>query len=94
MGAKKLTGQAKAAVREMRTNMEDIVRTNASSTWMAEVEQEPEKVRVLLQAKLAQVPATAAKITGPRDDNDVSFAIWEKVKRKVGVDLEAPLTIS
>ena len=38
MGAKKSTGQAKAAVREMRTNMEDIVRTNTSSTWMAEVE--------------------------------------------------------
>ena len=38
MGAKKSISATKSVVREMRTNMEDIVRTNASSTWMAEVE--------------------------------------------------------
>ena len=78
----------------MTTRLEDILKTNSASTWMVEVEQDGDTIRQQLQAKLAQVPQQAARVSGPRDDRDVSYAIWQKIKNKVGVDFEEPLSVS
>ena len=85
---------------EMRTAPSDIIQTNASSTWMVEIEAgDPARVSQLLQAKLTGVPAEAARVSGPRGDNDVSHRIWEKYVKptsmyKFGVDIEAPIPVS
>ena len=78
----------------MLTSIEDIVRTNSESTWMAEIEQDQAALRQNLQAKLAGVPSGAARGSGPREPNDVSYRISEKIKYKVGVDFEVPLLVS
>ena len=78
----------------MVTDIADVVTTNSASGWMAEVEQDAATVRQLLQAKLATVPQSAAKVSGPRNEQDISFALWERAKRKVGVDFEQPKTVS
>ena len=46
-----------------------------------------------MQAKLAFVPGEAARVSGPRGDNDVSYCIWER-KKKAGEDYEAPIPVS
>ena len=45
------------------------------------------------------MPGEGARVSGPRDDNDVSYRIWhesvvELSKYKFGVDLEAPIRVS
>ena len=61
---------------------------------MAEIEQEQATLRQNLLAKLAEVPPEAARVSGPREPNDVSHRIWERVKYKVGIDFEQPLLVS
>ena len=62
---------------------------------MAEVEQGPDVVRQLLQTKLAQVPAEAARVSGPRiEGKDISYLVWQKVKKNYNSDPEEPLTLS
>ena len=60
----------------MATALGDVQTTNSASTWMAKAEQSEEQVQQQLLALLAQVPADAAKISGPRDTSDLSFLIW------------------
>ena len=74
--------------------MADIVRTNSASSWMAAIEADPNQVKQALLAKLATVPASAAKVSGKRNDSDVSYLIWQQVKHKVGIDFEEPLTLT
>lgn len=76
------------------TKMADIVRTNSASNWMAAIEANPNQVKQALLAKLATVPASAAKVSGKRNDSDVSYLIWQQVKHKVGIDFEEPLTLT
>ena len=76
----------------MVTGEGDIVRTNCGSSWMVDIEQDG--LRENLTQKLASVPPEAAKISGPREANDVSHQIWERVKKKVGIDFEQPLALS
>lgn len=67
---------------EMVTNVEDIVTTNCDTAWMTQIEnKDPEVVRALLQEKLTTVPPEAAIITGPRNDRDVSYGLWQKLKK-------------
>ena len=73
----------------MVTNVADIVTTNCSSTWMSQIESsDPAVVRQLLQQKLLEVPSDAARITGPRGDNDASYNIWEEIKAQCRTDFE------
>ena len=48
----------------------------------------------LLLNRLAKVPADAARISGPRDNSDLSFRVWLKIKDKVGHDFENPTRLS
>lgn len=79
---------------QMLTAIEDIVQTNSESTWMTEIELEQATLRQNLLAKLAEVPPEATRVSGPREPNDVSYGIWERVKFKVGIDFEQPLLVS
>ena len=82
---------------EMVTNLEDIVRQNSTSAWMSSIESEdPDSVRQLLLQKLGALsPEQASPITGPRNDNDVSYQIWERVKSADPLhDYEVPKNLS
>ena len=48
----------------------------------------------MLLTKLATVPVEAARVSGPREPNDVSHRIWENIKHKVGIDFEQPIAVS
>ena len=72
----------------MPTAANDVQTSNSASSWMSQAEQSEEQLQQLLLAKLAQVPADATKISGPRNTSDLSYLIWQKVKQKVGVDFE------
>lgn len=80
---------------EMLTSLEQIQRVNSNSAWMAEVESgDGDTLRQRLQEILATVPAEAARVSGPRVSNDVSHALWEMIKAKVGHDFEQPSPVS
>ena len=38
--------------------------------------------------------ADAAKISGPRDDHDLSHNIWQGIKQNSTVDYEVPVNVS
>lgn len=81
----------------MITTLEQVQRTNSGSAtgWMTEIEStDADQVRSRLQQKLATVPAEAARVSGPRNVTDISHAIWERIKHKIGVDFEQPLNLT
>ena len=73
-----------------------MVLTNSDAAWMAQIEQGPEEVRRLMLSVLAQVPTSEARLSGPRDSADTTFAKWQqvKVRDKVAVDHEEPLPLT